>query len=446
MIDGIIIAAPSSGSGKTLITLGILRALKRREIAACGGKVGPDYIDPSFHRFAANRDAHNLDVWAMRRGMLTMRLEALAGENSLMITEGVMGLYDGIGHQGVGSTAEFAEAVNWPIIMVIDARGAAASIAAVLQGFANFQEPNRKRNIKVVGVIANRVGSANHADVIEKACKNAMPDVAWLGSVKREDRLVLPARHLGLVQAIEHPELEEFIDSAADVIERSINLDLLLKLAKPANTQLELSQVPAIPPLGQRIAVAQDAAFGFAYNFVLSGWRAAGAELLPFSPIANEGPDRSADAIYLCGGYPELHIGRIAHANHYRTEMMAAAKRGATIYGECGGYMVLGEALIDVGGVAHQMLGMLPVVTSFAERKLHLGYRRVQSIQDNFLGLKNSYFRGHEFHYAGIVNEDESTALFRSADAAGKDLGAIGAVKGRVAGSFVHLIDHEDPR
>ncbi|MCX8502271.1 MAG: cobyrinate a,c-diamide synthase, partial [Alphaproteobacteria bacterium] len=412
MIDGIIIAAPSSGSGKTLITLGILRALRRREIAACGGKVGPDYIDPSFHRSAAGRDAHNLDVWAMRRGMLTMRLESLGGENSLMVTEGVMGLYDGIGHQGVGSTAEFAEAVNWPVVMVIDARGAAASVAAVLQGFANFQEPDRKRNIRVVGVIANRVGSANHADVIEKACRRAMPDVAWLGSVKRDERLVLPARHLGLVQAMEHPELEEFIDEAADIIEQSINLDLLLKLAKPANTDLELSQVPAIPPLGQRIAVAQDAAFGFAYNFVLSGWRAAGAELLPFSPMANEGPDRSADAIYLCGGYPELHIGRIAHASHFRNEMLSAAKRGATIYGECGGYMVLGDALIDVGGVAHQMLGMLPVVTSFAERRLQLGYRRVQAIRNSFLGMKDSFFRGHEFHYAGIVNEEESTALF----------------------------------
>ena len=444
MIDGIIISAPSSGSGKTLISLGILRALRRRDIAACGGKVGPDYIDPSFHRFAASRDAHNLDVWAMRKSLLTMRLEALSGENSLMITEGVMGLYDGIGHQGVGSTADFAETVNWPVVLVIDARGAAASIAATLQGFARFEDKGKRRNVHVMGVIANRVGSANHAAMIEAACRSAMPEVAWLGSVRREDRLVLPARHLGLVQAVEHPELEEFIDSAADVIEKSIDLTQLLKLAKPANTNMEFSTVPPIPPLGQRIAVAMDAAFGFSYNFVLAGWRSAGAELLPFSPIADEGPDRSADAVYLCGGYPELHIGRVAHATNYRQEMMAAAKRGATIYGECGGYMALGDALIDVGGVAHRMLGLIPVVSSFAERKLHLGYRRVELAADSFLGKKGSFYRGHEFHYAGIITEGKDNAMFHSSDARGESLGMVGAINGKIGGSFVHLIDHEE--
>ena len=439
MIDGLIIAAPSSGNGKTVITVGLLRALRRRAIAVCGAKVGPDYIDPTFHTFSAKKTAINLDEWAMRPALRAMMLESVGGESSLMIAEGTMGLYDGIGPLGLGSTADLAKSVGWPVVLVVDARGASTSVAVLLQGFAKYRD-----DINLVGVIANRVGSANHAELIKNACKHINPDIKFLGSMPRDERLVLPSRYLGLVQAVEHPELEDFIDDTANVVERGIDLDSLLSLARPAKMSQDFMATPPLPPLGQRIAVARDMAFGFAYPFIISAWRAAGAEIMFFSPMMDEAPDPSCDAVYLCGGYPELHISRIAHAHNFRTGMKEAVDRGAFVYGECGGYMVLGEALVDGGGVAHEMLGMLPLVSSFADRRLHLGYRRARLEKSSILGRQGEYYRGHEFHYAGIVQENPADALFDITDAMGNNMGKSGLIRGRVMGSFIHLIDHEN--
>ncbi|MDI9349244.1 MAG: cobyrinate a,c-diamide synthase [Candidatus Symbiobacter sp.] len=438
MIDGLIIAAPSSGNGKTVVTVGLLRALLRRGVAVCGAKVGPDYIDPTFHTFSAKKTALNLDEWAMRPALRAMMLEAVGGESSLMIAEGTMGLYDGIGPLGIGSTADLAMSVGWPVVLVVDARGASTSVAVLLQGFAKFRD-----QVNLVGVIANRVGSATHAELIRNACHHITPDIKFLGALPRDERLVLPSRYLGLVQAVEHPDLEDFIDDTANAVERGINLDLLLSLATPAKMSQDFMASPPLPPLGQRIAVARDAAFGFAYPFIISSWRAAGAEIAFFSPMMDEAPDPNCDAVYLCGGYPELHISRIAHAHKFRAGMKAAVDRGAFVYGECGGYMVLGQALIDAGGVAHEMLGMLPLISSFADRRLHLGYRRAMAGKSSILGRQGAYFRGHEFHYAGIVQENPDDALFDVNDALGNSIGKSGLIRGRVLGSFIHLIDHE---
>jgi cobyrinic acid a,c-diamide synthase len=198
---------------------------------------------------------------------------------------------------------------------------------------------------------------------------------------------------------------------------------------------------PPLPPLGQRIAVARDAAFAFAYDWLLESWRDAGAEIAPFAPLADEAPDRAADAVYLPGGYPELHAGQLAAAGTFMAGLRAAAIRGAALYGECGGYMALGEALTDADGVAHPMAGLLPLATSFAERKLHLGYREVRLAAAHPLGAAGQRLRGHEFHYATVTREGPGQALFRARSARGDDLGAAGLVAGTVSGSFVHLID-----
>ena len=201
---------------------------------------------------------------------------------------------------------------------------------------------------------------------------------------------------------------------------------------------------PPVPVLGQHIAVARDEAFAFAYPLTLDGWRRAGAELSTFSPLAGEAPATSADAVYLPGGYPELHAGRIAAARGFLDGLRAAADRGAMIYGECGGYMVLGERLIDADGVEHAMAGLLPVATTFAERGLTLGYRIARTLGDGPLGRDGARFRGHEFHYARVLREDGDAALFRCGDARGRDLGTAGRRVGTVAGSFVHLVDREE--
>jgi cobyrinic acid a,c-diamide synthase len=223
------------------------------------------------------------------------------------------------------------------------------------------------------------------------------------------------------------------------VVGASVDTAALLALARPS--PLEAAADAPLPRLGARIAVARDRAFVFAYDAVLQAWRDEGAILSFFSPLADESPEPEADAIYLPGGYPELFAGQIAGSAKFLSGLRLAARRGAVIYGECGGYMVLGQALSDEAGKDHAMAGLLPVRTSFASKRLHLGYRQVSLHADGVLGKAGASFRGHEFHYATIAAEGDGAPLFRSADADGRELELAGRVAGKVMGSFVHLID-----
>ncbi|MFO1128848.1 MAG: cobyrinate a,c-diamide synthase [Rhodospirillales bacterium] len=439
---GVIVAAPASGSGKTIFTLALIRHLARSGVAVASAKVGPDYIDPAFHAAAGGTACVNLDPWAMRAATLDRLVGALSARAGIVVCEGVMGLFDGaVGD--AGSTADLAARTGWPVILVLDVRAQAASAAAVLRGFASH-----RADVDVAGVVFNRVGSPRHLAMVEDACRRAVPHVGRLGGLGRMADLELPERHLGLVQAAEHPGLAAFLDAAADRLADAIAVDRLLALARPANPAFVSdgtgNHAPPIAPLGQRIAVADDPAFAFRYPHVIEGWRAAGASLSFFSPLADEAPDAHADAVYLPGGYPELHAGRLAGNARFLAGLTAAAGRGAAIVGECGGYMVMGEALIDAAGEAHRMARLLPLVTSFAERRLHLGYRRARLEVATALGAAGSAFRGHEFHFARTVSEGPGQPLFRVADAEGRPLGGTGLARGRVVGSFVHLIDRAE--
>jgi cobyrinic acid a,c-diamide synthase len=264
-----------------------------------------------------------------------------------------------------------------------------------------------------------------------------------LGAVPRDARLALPERHLGLVQAGEHGGLEKFLEEAAGLVAGHVDLDALRVLARAGAHEHATDPGPPLPPLGQRIAVARDAAFAFAYPAVLAGWRRAGADLAFFSPLNDEAPDASADAVYLPGGYPELHAGRLAGNRAFLDGLGAAASRGAFVYGECGGFMVLGGVLTDGDGNDHRMAGLLPVATSFAAPRLHLGYRRLALMSASPLGHAGTAFKGHEFHYAELVRQ-EGRPLFAVEDARGTDRGSAGVVVGNAAGSFLHLIDRSD--
>ncbi|HYG89695.1 MAG TPA: cobyrinate a,c-diamide synthase [Azospirillum sp.] len=429
MTPGLVIAAPNSGSGKTVTTLGLLRALRSAGVGVASAKVGPDYIDPRFHAAASGRPCRNLDPWAMRDSTLARLADQTA---DLLIVEGVMGLFDGAA-DGTGSTADLAALAGWPVVLVLDVARQGQSAAAVLHGFRSFRP-----DVSVAGVILNRVGSPSHESTIRAAL--APSGVPVLGAIPRDADLDLPRRHLGLVQAEEHADLDAFLDRAATVLGRVVDLDALRALARPARFAAEPAGF-ALPPLGQRIALAQDAAFAFAYPHLIEDWRAQGADLLPFSPLADEAPDASADAVYLPGGYPELHAGRLAGNRCFLNGLRASAARGAALYGECGGYMVLGEALEDADGETHAMAGLLPVATSFAKRKLHLGYRRAVTLSLSPLGPAGTVYRGHEFHYASITSTSTGEPLFRVSDAQGSDLGHLGSRRGRVCGSFVHLVD-----
>ena len=430
MASGIILAAPASGSGKTVLCAGLLAHYRRGGRAVRAFKAGPDYIDPGYHRMASGRDCLNLDPWGMRPETLARRVAALCAGVDLLIGEGAMGLFDGA-RDGTGSTADLAARLGLPVVLVADARGQGASVAALAEGFVNH-----RADVAVAGVILNRVAGTAHERMLRDALDAR--SIAVLGAVPRADVLSLPSRHLGLVQACEREGT--WLASAAAAVTQSVDTDALAALACPLQAG-PAAPGPAIPPLGQRIAVARDEAFGFCYEALMEDWRDAGAGILPFSPLADEAPDVDADAIYLPGGYPELHAGRIAGNRRFLDGLRDAAGRGAVLFGECGGYMVLGRGLADADGRRHAMAGLLPLETSFQERRLALGYRHARLAADGPLGKVGKAYRGHEFHYCRTVSEDTDRPLFAAADATGAPLGHAGMSVGTVSGSFIHLID-----
>jgi len=434
---GLVIAATQSSSGKTLVTLGLIRAFIKRGRAVASFKVGPDYIDPAFHLAAGAVRCPNLDSWAMQLPTLAHLAGAAAEGVDLVVGEGVMGLFDG-GPEGRGSTADVASLLGLPVVLTVDAKGMGQSVAALAAGFAEFRD-----DLEVAGVVCNRTGGPRHDQLLAEALDARLPGLR-LGALPLDAGLTLPSRHLGLVQAREH-DLEPLIERAAHLVESHLDLDRLEALAAPMALAAFGPPGPILPPPGQRIAVADDDAFAFVYAAVVEGWRRAGASIHRFSPLADEGPDPAADAVILPGGYPELHAGRLAAAAGFAAGMRAAAERGAVVYGECGGFMVLGESLVDADGGAHPMLGLLPSATSFAERRLHLGYRRLRLRTHAFLGEPGALYRGHEFHYARLIQPGDAPALFDAADAGGRPLGPAGAKLGNVAGSFMHLIDRAAP-
>ena len=433
---GLIIAAASSASGKTTVTLALLALLKRRGVAVASCKVGPDYIDPQFHARATWRPCFNLDSWAMRPATLAHLVQQATRDTELLIVEGVMGLFDGAPSDSdlaPGSTAEIAARTRLPVVLVLRAKGIGATAAALLQGLKRHH-----RDVQVAGVIFNDVGGERHRAMLAQAAARA--DLPVLGYLPAFDDIALPSRYLGLVQAREHDSFDRYLDRLCAQFAPHLELDALRALAA-VPTLAPSEPVRAIAPFGQRIAVADDVAFGFSYAATLLGWRAAGAEIVPFSPLADQAPDQAADAIYLPGGYPELHAGKLAANTAFMDGVRQAARKGTAIYGECGGYMTLGDGLIDAQGERHAMAGLLPVVTSFAERKLHLGYRQGRLLADGPLGEINCVFRGHEFHYATVVSEGPGESLFEVEDAACRKLGRHGRRQGSVFGSFLHLID-----
>ncbi len=431
---GLLVAAPRSGSGKTTVTLALMRALRRRGLRIRGAKCGPDYIDPAFHWAATGEPSFNLDSFAMPPALLDGLASASAAQADLVLAEGSMGLFDGVraAESRSGANADIAARYGWPVVLVIDVSGAAQSAAAVALG-CRVYDPR----VTIAGVILNKVASPRHRRLVEAGMEKA--GLRVFGAFPREAGLVLPERHLGLVQAGETADLAARLEKLADMAEAGLDLTALMEAAGgsvPAGAERSI-----VPPPGQRIAIAQDEAFSFLYPHMERGWREAGAELVPFSPLADEAPPEACDCCWLPGGYPELHAGRIAAAQHF-LEGTRAFARTRPVHGECGGYMVLGESLEDAEGAIHPMLGLLPVATSYRRRKLHLGYRVARLAEDGTLGRRGACLIGHEFHYASVTSEapDEASALARIADAEGTDLGFMGHRLGHVSGSFFHLI------
>ncbi len=439
---GLIIAAPRSGAGKTTVTLGLLRALGRRGLAVQPFKCGPDYIDPAFHEVAAGRPSYNLDSWAMGVDLIATLAATASMDAEISVAEGVMGLFDGAaarGRSGSGTTADLASLLGWPVVLVLDVTGQTETAAAVALGCARYRD-----DIDIAGVILNRIASARHLALIAPAFERIRLPV--FGAVLRDERIALPERHLGLVQAREIAAINQHLDRLAEVVDAAVDVDAIRRSAKSAKVSPATGGDRSneskhhLPPPGQRIALAQDRAFSFMYPHLLRQWRGAGAEIIPFSPLADEAPDDTADAVWLPGGYPELHAGTLASAHRFRGGLRTLAERSIPIHGECGGFMVLGLGLEDADGRRHEMTGLLGLETSFRKRKLHLGYRRARLQRDCSLGAEGTEVFGHEFHYASTVSV-HGDSLVDCRDASGVSVPEQGARQGSITGTFFHVID-----
>ncbi|WP_105426451.1 cobyrinate a,c-diamide synthase [Neorhizobium tomejilense] len=429
----LIIGAPRSGSGKTSVTIGLLRAFARRGVKVRGIKTGPDYIDPGFHEAATHRPGLNLDSWAMAPDLLRHLARGQAEDAELLLIESAMGLFDGIVSEEnrSGAASDLARLFRLPVLLVLDVSGQSQTAGVIAYGFAHYDP-----TVKIAACVLNRAGSERH----KKLCGDAIQaaGIPVVGTVLRDPSLVLPERHLGLVQASEHPEMDAHIERLADAMEASLDLDAIYAAAKPFNIPSGSAEKSLRPP-GQRIALAQDAAFTFLYPHLMREWRSAGAEVVPFSPLADQAPAVGCDVCWLPGGYPELHAGRLAAAENFKTGLARFAET-KPVHGECGGYMVLGETLEDADGVTHAMTGLLSHRTSFAKRRMNLGYRQAEIAENSPLGGKGDTIRGHEFHYASVVSPGTDAAFATIADGGGKLIGPTGGRRGLVSGAFFHAI------
>jgi cobyrinic acid a,c-diamide synthase len=437
-----VIAAPSSGSGKSMVASGLMAAFAARKPVQ-GFKVGPDYIDPMYHAAATGRPARNLDTWMLPPEAVAAGFVRASSGAELAVIEGVMGLFDGSGDGPLsGTTAEVARLLDAPIVLVVDCARMAGSVAAVVHGFHTFVP-----GVELAGVIGNRVGSERHAAQLRRAVEALGLPV--LGLVPRRSDLAVPERHLGLYTVVERPEaVRQHLVRLAEVVARHIDLAALERIAASAPPLPEPAAarspgaVPAGPPV--RIAVAQDEAFCFSYEDNLDALRAHGADIVPFSPIHDARLPAGIGGIHLGGGYPELYAAQLSANAPMRDDLLLSHRRGMPIYAECGGLMTLTEGVeLDTG--RHPLVGAIPGWCSMGDR-LHMGYREVEVAQAGLLGTPGSTFRGHEFHYSSWASPDPARAAYRvTPRAPGERPRLEGHVDGNLLASYVHLHFGQDP-
>jgi cobyrinic acid a,c-diamide synthase len=436
----LVVAGVASGVGKTSITLGLLEALRRRGLAVQAFKVGPDFIDPGLHALVTGRPSYNLDGWMCGRERVLDVVARTAAGADVAVVEGVMGCFDGLdGATEDGSTAQVAKWLGAPVVLVLDAGALARSAGAVALGFERFDPA-----LRVAGVIANRVGGPTHARWIFDAIRGA-GRAEPLGALAHARELAMPERHLGLHTAADGALTQELIGRLGDAVEQGVDLDRLLALAT------SLPAVAATPPRSEeqnpacrtsapraRIGVARDAAFQFYYAENFDRLRAAGAELVEWSPLADaEVPE--VDGLYLGGGYPELHAARLADNATLRKSVRRFAEAGRPIYAECGGLMFLAESLEDVNGRVHPMVGLLPAAVRMREHGLTLGYAEVTLAADTPLGAAGTRARGQEFHASTLGPVPPSITRAYRVSVPGASERAEGYLVGAALMSYVHL-------
>ena len=428
----LVVAGVASGVGKTTIASGLMAALAAQGLRVQGYKVGPDYIDPTYHRAATARPSYNLDTWLSSQALVRKRFDAGMRSADIAIIEGVMGLFDGRKHtRDRASTAEVARLLNAPVLLVIDVSHMGQSVAALVNGFRNLDP-----RVQVAGVILNKVASADHEATLRHAIAE-WTGTRVLGAIRRDTRLSLPARHLGLVPA---PETTVEVQTLGDVIKPAVDIDGIVHLAQSAGPLPELITDTSVQegeaqgegkprpyhdtqrgepyhgrgdPCGRpflqavspiRIGLALDAAFSFYYPETLETFAKMGVEIIPFSPLKDSGPPDEADLLYFGGGFPEVFAEQLAENHAMLTAVRSAVQRGVLVYAECGGYMYLGKCCVDANNVSHGLLGVLPYTFQMGTERAQLGYRELTMVCDTIIGPAGTHLRGHEFHWSHIVD------------------------------------------
>ncbi|EGL8220621.1 cobyrinate a,c-diamide synthase [Listeria monocytogenes] len=434
-MNKILIAAASSGTGKTTVTLGIMHALKKRGLRVQPFKVGPDYIDTNYHQAITGVASINLDSFLIDDDAMLAALFEKHGQSAdISVIEGVMGLFDGLGIDRDNSSTSFiAKCTKTPVILVVDGKAISTSAAAIVDGFNRFDP-----ELTIAGVIINRVASENHFSLIKGAIER-YTDVPVLGYLPKNAAVALPERHLGLVPKEEMTELETKWELLGDLIAEHVDLDRLLAISK---TGAELTVHPPeiqVPDFsGMRVAYALDAAFHFYYQDNLDFIRSTGATLIPFSPLEErEVPD--ADFIYIGGGFPEVFAEQLAKNKSMRESILAAHEQGKPIYAECGGLMYLGSSL-EMEAESYEMVGVFDGVSKMTTRLRKFGYCIAEPLEDTLLGKKGTAIRGHEFHHSVFeTNEPTRMKLTKKRDGEIVKEWYGGYQKGNTFASYLHI-------
>ncbi len=439
-VPRLVIGGATSGVGKTTIAVGLMAALTRRGLRVQPCKVGPDYIDPSYHTVAAGRPSRNLDSWMLSEETI-LELFGRASEGAdVAVVEGVMGLFDGLsGLEEIGSTAHVAKLLRAPVLLVLDVGRMARSAAAMALGYATLDP-----ELRLAGVVLNRVGGARHRDWTREAIEG-LTKVPVLGSLPEEHDLELPERHLGLIPTCERQALDAYLEKLVSLVELNLDLERILTTASDA-APLPLPS-PALfaaraGTLRVRIAVAKDEAFSFYYADSLELLAEAGAEMVNFSPLHDRRLPEGTQGLYLGGGFPELFADQLAANGGMRREILEAAGDGMPIYAECGGLMYLTEAITDFDGASFPMVGAVPGRAIMERGRLRIGYVEVEPLAKSILAEPGRRLRGHEFHCARWEEAGSMSPAYRIVSRGGEPEGYL---RGNLLATFIHLHLATDP-
>lgn len=427
------IAGTQSGSGKTTLTLGLMAALRRRGLTVQPFKCGPDYIDAGHHRHAAGRISRNLDSWMMPPASIPRAFQNACQGADVAVCEGVMGLFDGASATELkGSTAEIALLTQMPVVLVVDARAMARSIAALVAGYVHFE-----KDLKICGIIANRVGSAGHARILREALAAAgLPPL--LGCLPRDEAFHMPERHLGLVADTEDSGVEERIEALASAVEAAVDIDQLLACSRNNNTKQAAAEARPAVASKLRLGLARDAAFYFYYEDNLDALRSRGVTLVEFSPLNDAALPEGLDGLYIGGGFPEQFSAELSANTAMHASLREFAASGRAIFAECGGYMYLCRSLEQPDGSRLPMAGVLAADCLMRDKRQRLGYTQASSLEAGIFGPAGTTLRGHEFHWSEVVPDAGQKPLFEVRDAHGRRQEQVGIQQGNTHASYFH--------